>query len=472
MAWLSSCAVGPDFHSPAPPTDRGYGAAWTPAAGAGTAPLLRADLDIPARWWTLFGSPRLSALVEEALRTNADVAGAQAALRQAQELLAAQRGALFPQVQAGLASQRSRYPGGTLANPSVAPTSVYRLQTAQVSVGYAVDVFGGTHRAIEAARAEADAARFQLEAAYLTLSSNVVATAIQEASLRAQILATERLLALQREQTRRTRERRAIGAASELDLLTQLAAEEQAAAQLPPLQRQLGQTRDALTALLGRLPDHEPPQTFELADLHLPAELPVSVPSRLVEQRPDVRMAAANLQAASAQVGVAVANLLPQFSIDGQAGSTAFEVARLFTANTNFWQYGASLSQVLFDGGTLLHRRRAADAALDEAGAQYRSAVILACQNVADTLRALQGDGELVRASESAADSSRRSMDLARAQLALGAISQQAALASEQNFRQAEIAAVQARAARLADTAALFQALGGGWWNRAKEDSR
>jgi NodT family efflux transporter outer membrane factor (OMF) lipoprotein len=262
------------------------------------------------------------------------------------------------------------------------------------------------------------------------------------------------------------RGQRKLGTASDLDLLAQQSAEAQTAATLPPLQKQLGQTRDALTALLGRLPSEEPDETFRLEELTLPSDLPVSLPSQLVTQRPDVRQAEENLHAASAEVGVALANMLPQFAITANTGSAALKLGQLFGPYTGFWDLGASLTQTLFDGGALLHKHRAADAALDEAAAQYRAAVILACQSVADALRALQADANALEASAAADRSAKATLDVVRGQKELGTVSVIAMLNAEQSYSQAEVALVQARANRFSDTAGLFQALGGGWWNR------
>jgi NodT family efflux transporter outer membrane factor (OMF) lipoprotein len=293
-----------------------------------------------------------------------------------------------------------------------------------------------------------------------------VVTAVEEASLRGQIAATMRLLELQHQLTDKVQHQRQLGTASDLDVLAQESLEAQTAQTLPPLQKQLGQTRDALTALLGRLPAEEPVETFRLEDLTLPADLPVSLPSKLIEQRPDVRQAEENLHATSAAVGVAIANLLPQFAITGDIGSSALLLKQLFSPYTGFWDVGASMSQILFDAGALLHKKRAADAALDQAAAQYRGAVILACQNVADTLRALQADGDALKASADADRAAKQTFDLAEHQRELGTISLVAVLNAEQAYQQAESALVQAQANRYSDTAGLFQALGGGWWNR------
>jgi NodT family efflux transporter outer membrane factor (OMF) lipoprotein len=301
------------------------------------------------------------------------------------------------------------------------------------------------------------------------LSSNVVVTAVQEASLRGQIASTERLLQLQHQLTEIVQRQRSLGTASDLDVLAQASAEAQTRQTLPPLQKQLGQSRDALTALLGRLPSDEPEETFRFEEMTLPSELPVTLPSKLIEQRPDVRLAEENLHAASAAAGVALANMLPQFAINADLGSSALKLGQLFSPYTGFWDIGASLTQTLFDAGALLHKRRAADAALDEAAAQYRGAVILACQNVADTLRALRADADALQASADAERAAKATFDLAQRQRSLGTISMVAVLNAEQAYRLAELAFAQAQANRYSDTAGLFQSLGGGWWNRIGE---
>ena len=485
LAWvgaLSACAVGPNFHRPAAPAATDYGKA--PVTGdtlavdtdsanlqAGGAQHFLSSMDIPGQWWTLFQSDELNQLVLIALKANPNVDAAKAALRQAHELYAAQRAAFFPTVDGNFSATRQQFPSATLSTPLAGTTTAttYNLYTAQLSLSYLPDVFGGTRRAVEAAKAQEESNRFQLEAVYLTLSSNVIVTAVQEASLRAQISATERLVQLEHQQTDVVQHQRTLGTASELDLLSQQSIEAQTVETLPPLRKQLAQTRDQLTALLGRLPSDEPQQQFTLDRLTLPADIPVSVPSKLIEQRPDVRQAQAAMHVASAQVGVALANMLPQFEIDAGAGSSALALHELFGPYTGFWNLGGSLTQTLFDAGTLLHRKRAADAALDQAAAQYRAAVILACQNVADTLHALQNDAESLLAAAQGERAAKRSFDLARAQFQLGAISNVAVLNAEQVYLQAELTLLQAQASRYSDTAALFQALGGGWWNRPED---
>ena len=471
---LAACAVGPNFKRPAPPEATGYGSAsqsQTAAAESADGATQRfiAGMDIPSQWWTVFRSPNLNRLVEQALTANPNVGAAQAGLRQAHELYLAQRTSFFPSVQGNISGNRAEFPTNTLTSPTVATSSTYTLYTAQLTLSYAPDIFGATRRQVEIAKAQADSSRFQLEATYLTLSSNVVVTAIAEASLREQIATTERLLALEHQLTGFVQQQRTLGTASDLDILSQQALEAQTAQNLPPLQKQLGQTRDALTALLGKLPSEEPLETFRLDELTLPTDLPVSLPSRLVEQRPDVRQAEENLHMASAAVGVAIADLLPQFAISGDVGSSALTLGKLFTPYTGFWDAGASLTQTLFDAGALIHKKRAAEAALDQAAAQYRAAVILACQNVADTLRALGSDADALKASADAERAAMKSFELAQRQRGLGTISLVAVLNAEQAYNTAALALIQARANRYADTAALFQALGGGWWNRTEE---
>jgi NodT family efflux transporter outer membrane factor (OMF) lipoprotein len=440
----------------------------TESAG-GDAQRFVAGMDIPSQWWTLFKSASLNQMVEQALKANPNVGAAQAALRQAHELYLAQRTGFFPNIQGGVTGDRSEFPPATLTSPTVAPSNIYTLFTAQLTLSYTPDIFGATRRAVEMTKAQEASARFQLEATYLTLSSNVVATAVQEASLRGQIVATERLLELQHQLTDKVQKQRALGTVSDLAVLAQQSLEAQSAQTLPPLQRQLAQTRDALSALLGRLPSEEPADTFQLADLSLPGDLPVSLPSKLIEQRPDVRLAEENLHATSAAVGVAIANMLPQFTITGDLGSSALKIQSLFSRYTQFWDAGASLTETLFDAGALLHKKRAADAALDQAGAQYRGAVLLACQNVADTLHALAADASALRASAEAERAAKKTFELAMRQRQLGTIPLVAVLNAELTYQQAELAFVQAEANRYSDTAGLFQALGGGWWNRKEE---
>jgi NodT family efflux transporter outer membrane factor (OMF) lipoprotein len=465
-ALLSAC-VGPNFHRPAPPTVDRYtieplAAATAAAPGVGgAAQRFLSQQDVPRNWWTLFGSDELDSLVTTALRANPDVASAQAALRQALENTAAQRGSYFPMVQGSFDASRNRDATGVVQPTLQSGTPLYNLFTPQVTISYVPDVFGANRRAVESLAAQAEASRFQLDATYLTLTANVVTAAIQEASLRAQIAGTERVIALERESLAVLRRELELGAIAEADVYAQDAALAQLEATLPPLNKQLHQTRDQLAVLTGRLPADFTPARFTLEQLSLPTDLPLGVPSQLVERRPDVRAAEAQLHAATAQVGVAIANLLPQLTITGDIGSTASLFTDLFKPGTGFWNLGAHASQTLFAGGTLVHRKRAADAALDQAAAQYRVAVLTAFQNVADALHALDSDADALSAASRAEDAAQKSLDVARHQLELGSVSYLALVNAEQAYQQAVVSLAQARSNRYADTAALFQALGG-----------
>ncbi|MDB6090054.1 MAG: hypothetical protein JWN85_2838 [Gammaproteobacteria bacterium] len=465
-ALLASCAVGPDFKAPEAPKVEGYLPEPLPRQTGDDVQHYVAGMDIPGQWWVLFHSPALDELVQQALKSNPTVQGAQAALRQANENVAAQRGTYFPSVQANYAFSRQRDAIGTLAPTLNSGAPIYNLHTAQVSVSYLFDPFGANRREVESLQALADARHCELEATYLTLTSNVVAAAIQEASLRAQIAATTQITRSEREAAQILRHQYELGSVAWTEVMAQDAALAALEATLPALQKQLAQQRHLLAALAGRFPSDEPVQTFELSDLTLPQEVPVSVPAALVRQRPDVLSAAAELHSASAELGVATANLLPQITLTAAQGGTSTVFDQLFATGNTFWSAGTSLTQTLFAGGTLLHRRRAAQAALDQAGAQYRSVVLTAFQNVADALTALQLDAEAVNANTRAEEAAADSLKATRHNVQLGSISYLALLNAEQTYSQAVVALAQARANRYSDTAALYQALGGGWWNR------
>jgi NodT family efflux transporter outer membrane factor (OMF) lipoprotein len=468
---MAGCAVGPDFRRPAPPPVEGYTPEPLPeqsisaeTTGGAMQRFVR-DMDIPAQWWTLFRSEALNSLVEQSLKANPNLQAARAALRVAEENYRAQRGAFFPSVQASFAPTRQKV-APALSSPLNSGASLFSLHTAQLSVSYAPDVFGGVRRQVENAAALAEAQRFELEATYLTLTSNVVAAAVQEAALRAQVAATEEIVTLVTEQVQLMQRQFELGAIAEANVITQRVVLAQAQASLAPLRKQLAQQRNLLTALAGAFPSEEVAQQFDFSTLALPVELPVSLPSKLVQQRPDVRAAEAGLHAASAEIGVATANMLPQFTINADVGSVASAMSSLFTSGSGFWTVAANVAQPVFQGGTLLHRRRAAEAAYDQAAAQYRATVIGAMQNVADALRALQHDAIALKAALDAKLLAEESLAIARRQLQLGDISYFALLTAEQAYFQTVLALVQAQANRYADTAALFQALGGGWWNR------
>jgi NodT family efflux transporter outer membrane factor (OMF) lipoprotein len=465
---LGSCAVGPDFHPPAVPAEAGYtpdkaGATASTDAAGGAAQRFVEGKDIPGQWWTLFHSEPLNQLIEEALKANPTLAAAQATLRQAQENVAAQKGVFFPQVNGSYSTTREKISGASFGNPNL--NTLFTLTTGSVSVAYGLDVFGGERRQLESTEAQQDYQRYQLEAAYLTITSNVVAAAIQEVSLRAQIAATQEIIADEKQQLDVLQKQFQLGAAARSAVLAQQATLNAAQATLPNLQKQLAQQRNQLTALAGRYPSQELGQTFDLATLELPQDLPLSLPSILVAQRPDIQAAQAQLHSASAQVGVAIGNMLPQFTLNASYGNAVIDIGSLL-AGPGIWSLGAGLTTPIFRGGQLLHEKRAAEAAFDASAAQYRSTVITAFQNVADTLRALQSDADALAAQVEAERSSSDNLVITRDQYRLGAINYTTLLNAETTYQQAHVNRVIAQATRYADTAALFQALGGGWWNR------
>jgi len=468
---LAGCAVGPDFKTPEAPANAGYSVDALPTTTVatdttgGAAQRFVSGMDIPAQWWALFHSPELDALVSEAIRRNPDMDAARAALKGAHEAVRVQQGDYYPQVSASYSPTRQQI-AEPLASPAASGSDLYNLHTAQVSVSYTLDLFGANRRQVESLVAQADAQRFALEATYLTLTSNVVAAAIQEASLRGQLAATQEIVTLQTKSLELLHRQYDLGQVAQADVAAQDAALAQAQAAIPPIEKQLAQQRDALARLLGRLPNERIDATFDLDRLQLPDALPVSLPSQLVEQRPDVRAAQAQWHAAAAAVGVAVAARLPSITLSASLGSSA-EIAReLFSPGTGLWSLAGNLTQPIFAGGALLHKQRGAEAAYEQAGAQYRGTVLSAFQNVADTLHALRTDADALSASLRAEQAARKSLTIAQKQLALGDISYLSLLSAEQTYQQARVALVQAQANRYADTVALFQAVGGGWWHR------
>jgi NodT family efflux transporter outer membrane factor (OMF) lipoprotein len=471
MLALGACAVGPDYHRPAAPAAKDYAPAPTPKATASTpapggdAQQLVRDMDIPGQWWTLFHSEPLNALIDDSIKHNPDVAAAQQALRAAVESVRAQQGQYFPQVTGSVDPTRQQV-GSVLSSALASNATLYNLTTAQLSISYTPDLWGANRRSVESLVAQADAQRFQLEATYLTLTTNVANAAVTEASLRAQIAATQDMIDSQQKILATNHKQLAAGDMGEADIAAQEATLEQTRATLPPLQKQLAQQRDLLAALAGRTPDQDVSAHFELEGLQLPQDLPMSLPARLVEQRPDVRMAEANMHAACAQVGVAFAARLPNINISANGGSAASQVHNLFESGSNFWNIGAAITAPIFDGGTLKHRQRAAEATYRQAAEQYRSTVMSALQNMADSMHAVQLDADAMVASSRAERAAARSLAIAKRQYEVGDISMVALLNAQVTYRQAELALIQARAARYADTVALFQAVGGGWWNR------
>jgi NodT family efflux transporter outer membrane factor (OMF) lipoprotein len=469
---ISGCAVGPNFKKPEAPDVSDYTAhplsstVTSANVTGGEAQRFATGTEVSGDWWTLFHSKPLNELIDRSLASNPDLKAAQAALSAARENVLAQRGAYYPSVAASFSASRQRQSGQIAPTPD-SNAFLYNLFTPQVSVSYAPDVFGLNYRTVESLQAQEQAVRFQMIATYTTLTSNVVVAAIQEGSLQMQIEATREIIEINAKSVQILQYQFTKGYVSRLDVAAQESQLAQVTATLPPLLKQSAQQHDLLAVLAGKFPNQAPAEQFELSSLQLPAELPVSLPSELVAQRPDVLQAEANLHAASAKIGIAIANRLPNITLTANAGSTALAMNQLFTTGTGFWGLGAAATAPLFQGGTLLHQERAAKADYLQAAELYRSTVLSAFQNVADTLTALEQDAEAMQAAATAADAAKETLDLAERQWHDGYASYLALLSAEQTYQQARIALVEAQANRYADTAALFQALGGGWWQRA-----
>jgi NodT family efflux transporter outer membrane factor (OMF) lipoprotein len=468
---LSGCAVGPNFRQPAPPATASFTALPLPAETAaapvpvGEAQRLVSGRDIPAQWWTLFQSQPLNDLISQALTASPNLAAAQAALRQATENRRAQFGNQLPSVDANLSATRQKFSGASFGQ-SGNPTSIFTLYNASVNVSYNLDLFGGERRAVEAAQAQVDYQRYLLEGSQLTLTSNIVTQAVQQASLRARVLAANEMIAAQEQQVKLLERRLELGAGTRPELLAQISQLAQTRTSLPPLEKELAQSGHLLAVLAGRFPSEAGslPQ-FTLNDLKLPQELPLSLPSELVRQRPDVLAAEEILHQASAQVGVATANQFPKITLTGAFGPQSTTFSGLFSSGA-VWSLGAGVLQPIFHGGQLSALRRASEAAYQQAEANYRETVLQAFQNVADVLRALELDAQSLKAQAEAERAARENLELARKQYQFGALTYLLLLDAERQYLQSRINLAQAQAARLADSAALFQALGGGWWNK------
>ena len=456
---LTGCAAGPDFHAPAAPTQTAYDQHGREAPGDNQRWIEGAPQD---GWWRAYHAPALDALIDAALASNADLAAAQATLRAARENLAATRGILLPTVDAGAGTSRSK--SSQYLSPVLNSTQfTYGLQTAQVNVGYSLDLFGLNRRTVEQARAQAEAQACRTQAARITLINTVITTALLDAQLRAQIAAQDRMIAAQRQTLAIIRHQQDMGAVAGADVAAADAALAASEAALPPLHRAEAQTRDLIATLIGRTAADPLPPLPDLDAITLPADLPLGLPSQLVRQRPDVRAAEADLHAASAAIGIAAASRLPQLTLSASAGGNSAGWSSLLSAANSFWSLGAGITQPIFAGGALLHRQREARAQYAAADAQYRSTVLGAFQNVADTLAALRTDAEAEAAQTRARNAAAQSLAIAQRQYQSGGAPYAAVLAAQTQFDTAEQALAQARAARLTDTAALFEALGGGW---------
>ncbi len=463
---IVGCAVGPNFVRPKPPTVERY------THGAGPTATVSAESQVQrfekgaqvARdWWRLFDSPKINAVLEEALANNQTLQAAQASLRQSQESLRAGYGVFFPQFNGDFNATRQKFSPARFGSTST--SLLFNLFTLATTVNYTLDVFGGERRAVEGLRAQADFQHYTVLATYLTLTGNVVNAAIAQAGYRAEIKATEEMVRLLKDQVKITEAQAKAGTvpySNVLSIRSQLAATE---ATLPPLQQNLTQTEHLLATLAGRFPAEWTPPEIDLGEIKLPADLPVSLPSDLVRQRPDILSAEAQLHVASANIGVATAALFPTVTLDGAYGTNNTSIKNLFKKASTYWSIAGDASTPLFHGGTLWFQRKAAIQGYQQFLANYRQTVLSAFAQVGNTLRALEHDAEALRAESLALDSAEGALHLIEKNYQAGLVSYLQVLVADNQYYQAKIGYLQALAQRLQDTVALFVALGGGWWN-------
>ncbi len=466
LSFIIGCAVGPNFERPKPPSVERYTSGETPTAtipADGKTQRFEPGAKIIADWWRLFNSPKLDALIQDAVANNQSLQAAQASLRRSQDNLRAGYGVFYPQLDAGFDATRQKFSPARFGQSS--PSSIFNLFTLSTTVSYALDVFGGERRAVESLQAQVDFQRYTVLGTYLTLLGNITNTVIAQAAYREQIRATEDMIGLEKEQVNITEAQTRAGTVPYSNLLSirsQLAATETT---LPPLRQKLSQTEHLLATLAGRTPAEWAPPHVDLADLTLPADLPVTLPSDLVRQRPDILADEALLHSASADIGVATAALLPSFTLNGTFGFNSTSINNLFGRNSSLWSLGANITAPLFHGGTLRFQRRAAIEAYNQSLAAYRQTVLSSFAQVADTLRALEQDAEAVHAQSRALTASEEALRLIQANYLAGVATYLQVIIADGQYHQAKIGYIQALAQRFQDTVALFVALGGGWWN-------
>lgn len=465
---LTACAVGPDFVPPKAPDAAAYGANGLPAettsakTNHGGIQRFMAGGDIPAAWWELYESAPLNHLITQAIEANPSLEAARASLRAAQETASAGAGSFLPSLSGTMGANRTQ---ATTGNP-------YTLYNATASISYAPDVFGGTRRSVESLDAKTEASRFELEAAYLTLTTNIVTTSIQEASLRAQLKATQGIIKTQEKQLNIMKVQLDAGAIAKPAYLAQKATVASSKTALPALRNSLSQTRTLLSVLLGQLPSKTIGAAFTMDSFKLPKDVPVSLPSKLIEQRPDIRQARADLHKANADIGVAKAAMFPQFPLTGSYGGGGAKFADMLSPTTALWGLGAGLVQPIFQGGTLLHTKRAAEEVFNAQAALYRSTVLSGFKDVADALSSLEASAQTLKAEWDAERAAKETLNLVNKQYNVGAVSYTSLLSAQASHKQAKISLIKAKAARLTGTATLLQALGGGWWNKTENKTK
>lgn len=468
---LASCAAGPDFVAPHAPDVHAYtserAAAVLDAGTEDSAQRVAMGQAVSAQWWSLFHSRALDDVVRRAIAGNRTLAAAQATLAQAQQAVIQARGGFYPQIDLSAnASRQQASASRSLSGVSFGGSgAIYNLYSLGPTVSYAPDAFGLTRRRVEQQQALAAAQRYQLAAAYLTLTGNTVTQAINIASARLQLDALREILAEDERNLALVRQKFEAGKAARTDVLTaesQLAGDQ---ALVPPLRQQVSAARHALSILAGRFPGDWSPPDFDLAQLALPGELPVSLPSALVRQRPDILAAEAQLHAASAAIGVATAALYPSITLSGTVSLQSLSTGTLFRSSSEFWSLASGVTAPIFHGGALEAQKQGAIEAFKASAATYQQTVLQAFGQVADTLRALAHDAELVAAQHRALEISSAALKLQRVSYEVGKTNLLQLLDAERAYQQARLGYARAQAQRYQDTAQLFVAMGGGWWN-------
>jgi NodT family efflux transporter outer membrane factor (OMF) lipoprotein len=468
-ALLAGCGLIPGYKAPPPPTETGYTPNALPsvlsAGGAGADQRFVLGEKISGSWWKLFGSSALDGVLAEAVQGNRTLAAAKASLAEAREAVAVAAAGYYPQADFTTSAERERNNFKAVGLTGFPPKQ-FNVYSLGPTVSYSFNPAGLTGKQVEQARALEAVQNYETEAAYLTLTGSVATEIITVASIRAQIKAIEDLLNDDAHNLRLVQDELRAGAATDLDVETansQLASDRTL---LPPLRQQLSTAHHALAVLVGKPPVSWSPPDIDLDALTLPAELPVSLPSELVHQRPDILVSESQLHAASAAVGIANAALYPEITLSAGVMQQFLKPETIFDPASNIWNVGASMAAPLFHGGALRAQKRGSEDAYQAALANYEQTVLQSFGQVADLLDGLSHDAELLAAEQTAYQSASKALDLVRTSYGLGNSTLLQVLDAQRIFQQARIGLVRAQAQRYLDSAQLFVAMGGGWWER------
>ena len=462
LALLAGCMVGPDFERPKPPPVDRYtheASLATTVEADGLAQRFNPGGKVIAEWWRLFKSAKLNAVVSKALSGNLSLLAAQANLRQSQASLQAGYGVFFPQLDMGFSPVRQKFSPSRFGSNSA--SSTFNLYTFSTTVSYTLDVFGGERRNVESLEAQKDLQRYTAQATYLTLTGNIINTVIAKAAYCAEVSATEQLIGIMQKQIKLTENQVTAGTAPYLNVVSLRSQLASVSATLPPLKQKISQTEHLQANLVGLTPADWNPPKVSLEELTLPSNIPVSLPSDLVHQRPDILSAEAQLHSDSARIGVATAGLFPNISLTGSYGYNNQSLLDLFMSRGNIWSMGANFAQPLFHGGTLWFNRKAAIETYEKSLANYRQTVVSAFSQVADTLTALEHDAEALSAQRQALTAAEEALRLINANYQAGLVNYLQVLTVDTQYQQAKIAYLSTLTQRFQDTVAFFVALGG-----------